>query len=322
MISIHKLIQRTAILWLLVWGVNPGLACAQADPPVSLEVTAPKTTLREGETVQLKVIATFTDGSTKDVTSTSMATTYLTSSLGRYVTVDANGLVTAVGTGGWIDRPELVFAVYEGVEGAIEVTIVKQDALHVTVPKTTLRVGETVRLTVLQKLPDGSIRDLTDPSTGTTYRTSSESKLIPEPDGRVTAVGTRGRPQETALITVKNDKLDGSISFVLLSAGPGPGLEVVADEVMLREGEQTQLHVYKPLPDGERRDVTATETGTRYLTFPGFGRYDPSVISIDDTGLARATDSIGGYNKRTVIVFVRNGDKVGWIELKVFPKGR
>ena len=103
---------------------------------------------------------------------------------------------------------------------------------------------------------------------------------------------------------------------------PGPGLDVVADKVGLREGEQTHLHVFKSLPDGGRRDVTATATGTRYLTFPGFGKHDPSVVSIDDTGLARVTDSIGGYTRRTIIVFVRNGDNVGWIELKVFKKGR
>ena len=43
--------------------------------------------------------------------------------------------------------------------------------LQVTALKTTLRVGETVQLAVIQKLPDGSIRELTSPDTGTTYYT-------------------------------------------------------------------------------------------------------------------------------------------------------
>src|SRR3990172_2155974 len=108
-------------LWLLVIVISPGAAWAQAAKPVSLEVTAPKTTLREGETVQLKVIVTFADGSTMDVTST-------------------------------------------------------------------------------------------------------ESRLIPEPDGRVTCIGTDGKPEEIDIIGVKNGKLDGSIEFKLLPSGPGPGL--------------------------------------------------------------------------------------------------
>lgn len=322
MILIHTMILRTTVLWVLLWAISPGVACAQADKPVSIEVTAPRTTLREGETVQLKVIATFADGSTKNVTATSTGTKYLASSSGKVVTVDANGLVTAVSTEGGIDRAELVFVLYQSVSDLIWLTVVKRDALYMTAPKATLRVGETVQVTVQQKLPDGSMRDLTDPSTGTTYRTTSESKLIPEPDGRVTCVGTRGRPEESAIITAQNGSLYGSISFELLPPGPGPSLEVVADKAVLHEGEQTQLHVYKSLPDGGRRDVTATATGTRYLMFPGLGKHDPSVVSISETGLASAIKSIGGYNWLNVIVFVRNGDKVGWIELKVFPKGR
>jgi hypothetical protein len=37
---------------------------------------------------------------------------------------------------------------------------------------------------------------------------------------------------------------------------------------------------------------------------------DSSVVTISDTGLVSAASSIGSYNYRTVIVFVRNGDYV------------
>ena len=136
--------------------------------------------------------------------------------------------------------------------------LVTEGVLSVSSSMNTLRVGETVQLTVVHKLPDGTTRDLTDPSTGTTYFTTSESMLIPERDGRVTCVGTRGKDQESAIIGVQNGNLYGSISFKLLPAGPGSSLEVVADKAVLSEGEQTQLHVYKPLPEGGLQDVTAT----------------------------------------------------------------
>ena len=193
---------------------------------------------------------------------------------------------------------------------------------YVTAPKTTLRVGETVQLTVVEKLPDGSTRDLADQSTGTTYFTTDEFRLIPEPDGRVTCIGVYGRKWESTIISVKNNQLSASISFTLLPAGPGPGLEVVPDKSVLHVGGKTQIHVYRLLSDGGRREVTDTSTGTRYLIFPGHGRHDPSVISIDDSGLASATDSIGRYARRTVVVFVRNGNSVGWTKMKVLPANR
>ena len=95
--------------------------------------------------------------------------------------------------------------------------------------------------------------------------------------------------------------------------GPGPGLEVIADKAILREGEKAQLHVFKSLPDGSRKEVTAASTGTRYLTFAGNAVADTSVVNISSTGLVLTTDSIGHFNYRTVVILVRNEDSVGWI---------
>ncbi len=303
------------------------LAPAEAEEPIALEIAAPKTTLREGETVQLRVIATFADGSTKDVTSTRHGTIYQRTF--RRVTLDHNGLVTAFSPEERTPDSERIWLMYKSFVGVIDVTILKApppvqgDALEVSAPKTALRVGETAQLTVLQKLSDGSTRDLTDPRTGTTYDTTNESMLIPEPDGRVTCIGTRRRAQGYAVIGVRNGKLKGWIRFKLLPAGPGPRLEVIADKAVLHEGEHTQLHVYKPLPDGGRQEVTATSTGTRYLTFPYFGRYDPSMfdVRINNKGLASAPASIGRLPRITQIVFVRNEESVGWTKLKVLPAG-
>ena len=189
--------------------------------------------------------------------------------------------------------------------------------LEVAAPRTELRVGETVQLSVIQKQADGSTRDLTSPSTGTVYSTTSESMLIPEPDGKVTCIGTGGRDRESAVIGVGNGEHHGHIRFHLLPPGPGPGLEVIAEKTVLHEGEKVQLRVFKPQADGGRKELTGVATGTRYLTFAGNATVDPSVINVNAAGLASATSSIGNYNYRTVIVFVRNEDSVGWIELKV-----
>jgi len=189
--------------------------------------------------------------------------------------------------------------------------------LEVTAPETTLRVGETVQLSVVKRLPDRSTRELTSPGAGSVYYTTSESMLIPEPDGRVTCIGTNGRDEESAVIGVENREHHGHIRFKLFPPGPGPGLEVIADKTVLREGERARLHVFKSLPDGSRKELTAAATGTRYLTFAGNALADSSVISISGTGLASTTDSIGHFSYRTVIVFVRNEDSVGWVVMKI-----
>ena len=195
--------------------------------------------------------------------------------------------------------------------------LLSQADLQVSAPRTTLRVGETVQLSVRQRQPDGTTRDVTDPTSGTRYYTTGESVLIPELDGRVTCIGTGGKDHESAVIGAANGEKTGSLRFELLPAGPGPGLEVTAEKSVLQEGERVQLHVFKSSPAGVRRELTATSTGTRYLLFAGQAFPDPSVIVVSETGLASAVSSIGSYNYRTVFVFVRNEDSVGWIELKV-----
>lgn len=287
-----------------------------------------------GESVQLKVEVVHSDGSADDVTA-HPKTRYF-SATPWILSVTKTGFVTATA-----DRAqEYQFEIASQNVGTILVSYgdtgdtkigaasilfdvtagpgpVTEGVLSVSSSTNTLRVGETVQLTVVHTLPDGTTRDLTDSGTGTTYFTTSESMLIPERDGRVTCVGTWGKAQESAIIGVQNGKRYGSISFTLLPAGPGPSLKVVADKAVLSEGEQTQLHVYKPLPGDVLQDVTATLMGTRYLTFTGYGRIDPSVISITGTGGVSAPKSIGRYNRRTVVVFVRHANDVGWVQLKV-----
>ncbi len=296
------------------------------EEPIGLEITVPKTTMREGETLQLSVIAVFADGSTKDVTSTSHGTNYQRDF--RKVTVDDNGLVTVLSPEGLAVDSARIWLVHKSFAGMIKLTILKggpvveRDNLEVTSSKTTLRAGEMVQLAVLQKLADGSTLDLTDPNTGTTYASTDERMLVPEPDGRITCIWPYRVSEEYAVIVVRNGNRQGWIKFKILPGGPGPSLDVAADKTVLREGEQTQLHVYKPLPDGGRRDVTDTATGTRYLTFVTSGTYDPTLsrVPINDKGLARAPVSIWPIPRFSVIVFVRHGGAVGWVKLNVLRK--
>ena len=88
-------IKPTLILFLIttLWG-NSAMA-----EITSIEVTAPKTVLKVGETLQLTVTATLDDGSTLNVTAGNSGTVYESDDVTK-VAVDTDGLVTILSTEG------------------------------------------------------------------------------------------------------------------------------------------------------------------------------------------------------------------------------
>jgi hypothetical protein len=223
--------------------------------------------------------------------------------------------------------------------------------LQVRAPKSTLRIGESVQLSVERKL--GWFRaNIVEPSR-VSYFTTSESTLVVESDGRATCVGTHGRPLESAWITVSSGKRVGRLTLELLPDGPGPTLEVVAEStellpvdarsqwtpccsepLALTEGHQLKFAVREP---SSGRDLTSAATGTIYTLFYGSGVPNdpqPSIVtgSVDgasaknfrldsERGIVTAPESIGRWNRARVIVFVRNRELVGWREIVIIHPG-
>ena len=225
--------------------------------------------------------------------------------------------------------------------------------LKLTAARTSLGIGESVRITVQKKVSWFRTVELTDPSK-TVYTTTSESALVVEPDGWVTCVGTFGRPRESAWVSATNGKSHGHLSFDLSRDGPGPtldfitaptGLPPLADDAQspfvpccstplaLKEGQQMR---FKVQVRASGRDLTSSATGTRYTLFFGSGIPNdqrPSIITggpdavsarsflLDEKqGAITAPDSIARLNHARVIVFFRNGELVGWREIVVIHK--
>ncbi len=225
--------------------------------------------------------------------------------------------------------------------------------LKLTAPRTSLGIGESVRITVKQKVSWFRTAELTDPSR-TIYTTTSESALVVEPDGWVTCVGTYGRSRESAWISATNGKSRGHLSFDLSQEGPGPTLDFIAaptdlpplpenaqspfvpccsTPLALKEGQQMR---FKVQARASGRDLTSSATGTRYTLFFGSGEPNdqhPAIITggsdavsarsflLDaKQGAITAPDSIARQNYARVVVFFRNGDLVGWREIVVIHK--
>jgi hypothetical protein len=169
---------------------------------------------------------------------------------------------------------------------------------------------------------------------------------VVEPDGKVTAVGTWGKSEESTDVMAFNGKLHGKIDLSILAGGPGPGLDFTADAppvpqlgtatccstpVRVREGQQVRFKVLRR--DNQHSDVTRRTTGTQYTLFFGSGvpndpnaarivgygqGINPATFLIDDQhGVITAPPSIGHLNHFTVLVFVRNGNEVGWKQFQL-----
>ena len=216
--------------------------------------------------------------------------------------------------------------------------------LHVSASHTTLRMGETVQLAVSKKTWFGT-EPLAHPER-TQYATTSESMAVVETDGKVTAVGTWSKPEETSLLSVYNGKLKGSLGFSVRAEGPGPGLDFMVEAppvrdlgtatccsmpVQMLESQQVRFRLLRHNP--EHTDVTGRSAGTRYTLFFGSGvpndvnpaqiigygqGINPATFRIDDErGMITAPASIGRLNRFTVLVFARNGAEVGWKQIRL-----
>ena len=225
-----------------------------------------------------------------------------------------------------------------------------REDLDVTAPRTSLGVGESVEVSVKQKVSWLRTEPLTDPSK-TRYSTTSESMLVVEPDGRVTCIGTNGKSRESAWISATNGKSHGHLSFDLRPEGPGPtlditiaptGLPALSDDarsagtaccstpVPVRESQQLR---FKVQARGSGQDLTRSATGTRYTLFVGSGRPNdeqpstvtggPDAVSArsfrieDEQGTMTAPASLARLHHARVIVFARNRDLVGWREIVI-----
>jgi hypothetical protein len=216
--------------------------------------------------------------------------------------------------------------------------------LDISAPRTTLHMGQTVQLKVARKTWLGTA-PLEHPER-TKYITNWESMAVVEPDGKVTAVGTWGKPEETTEVMAFNGRLRGEVNFSIIAGGPGPTLDFTADAppvpemgtttccstpVRLVEGRQVRFRVQRR--NNQHSDVTPRSTGTRYTLFFGSGLpndpnpadivgygqgISPATFIVDDEhGVITAPASIGHVNHFTVLVFARNGDAVGWKQFQL-----
>src|SRR6185369_15846727 len=224
-----------------------------------------------GATQQLTVIATFSDGSTQNVTS-NPSTTYLSNNT-AVASVNATGLVQATGNG-----TTTVKATYGGFSASSTVTISlpTQSGLSVTPGSFSLTsVGGTQQLVVTAIFSDGSMVNVTNNS-ATTYLSNNTAVVTVGTTGLVTAVGN-GSTTVKASYGGFSATANASVTLPTQT-----GLTVAPTTFNLTVGATQQLTVTATYSNGSTQNVTNSGS-TAYLS------NNTAVVTVNATGLVAAS---------------------------------
>ena len=241
------------VLTVLALGVFTLSSCKHGETEIAVTgvtVSQPTLTLTEGETGTISYTVEPSDASIKDVT--------FTSSNPSVVTVDENGVVTAVGPGTAV----ITITTKDGSFKATVTVTVKAKAVAVTgvsLDKTelTLTSGETATLTATVTPEDAGDKSVT-------WLTSDAGVASVDENGVVTA-GTPG----SATITVKtNDggKTATCAVTVEAKAVPVTGVTLDQSEITIEEGETITLTATVTPADATNKEVSWSSSDTSVAT--------------------------------------------------------
>lgn len=288
-------------------GAAPPVPARISVAPSALTLTVP------GATVQLAVTATFADGASMDVSAASSGTVYATTN-SRIVTVSADGLVTAVGSG-----RALVTILHEAIltSAAVDVSLGGDsdgdgipDDLEVANgldpgnPIDALEDADGDGLTNREELIDVGT-DIRKADTdgdgladGREVREVGTSPLLFDTDGDHVSDGLE--------VLAGSDPLDPAsvdLGPILAAMSVAPGNFNLIFNTVIGEASR-ELAVTGTLIDGTSLDITAGPYGTTYastdLTIASFGA-QPGRVFAGQTGVATVTAHNGSRQASAIV---------------------
>lgn len=302
--------------------------------PASLELTAPGDVLTSsGQTVQLRAVLSYTDGSTSEATLASAGTSYRSSNP-AIATVSQDGVVTAVVSGN-----VLVSALNEGALGVLPISVVLSGDSDGD--------GLPDDFEVANGLDPNNPFDVLDDPDGDGLATAEEFDLgtdptAPDSDGdglfdgeEVRVVGTSPSLFDTdgdgisdgLEIQSGSDPLDPSsfnLGPILAGLEVFPSVFELVFNTVLGEASR-RLEVTATLIDGSTLDVRSSVYGTTYassdLTVASFSAEDGRVFA-GQGGSAIVTVSLGAFTaSASVHVRTFSPTALSFLPLSGFPNG-
>jgi uncharacterized protein YjdB len=215
--------------------------------PLSVNVVPATLSLPLGTSSQLQLIVTMSDGTQPAVSSSSSSVTWQTSQAAM-ATVNAQGVVTAVGKGA-----AQVSAVYQGVTGSASITVGPPALVSIAVSPSpsSLPVGETEQLAATGTFTDGTTQDMTQSATWISSAPSTAS---------VSAAGSvLAKAVGTATISATSGPVTGNASLTVTPA-VALSVNVVPATLSLPLGSTSQLQAIANMSDGSQQTLSSSVT--------------------------------------------------------------
>ena len=238
----------------------------------SLVISAPATSIAQGGTVQLTAIGTFSDGSTKNLTS---LVNWTSSSL-TVATVNSSGLVTGVGGGS-----TSITATRGGITSNIlplTVTVSTLQSITINGSSSSIANGTSLQLTATGTFSDGSTQNITN---SVTWTSSNPGTATISAAGLVTGAGLG-----TSNITATQNGITSNTFVLTVTAATLQSINISAAGSSIAKGTSLQLTATGTFSDGTKQNLTNTAT---------WSSSNSAIASITSSGLATGVD-LGSTN--------------------------
>ncbi len=219
-----------------------------AAQPVSLQITPASPSFAAGTVQMFHVIATYTDGSTQDVT----ASARFTSSNPGVVRLDGNGAATGIRPGS--AQLTVTFAGLSATTQTVTVTNATLVSLAVTPPNPQFALGTTQQFTVIGTFSDGSTQNLT---TTAVWASSNPAVLTINGNGLATSVST-GSAQVSATL----NGVTANSGSVQVTPATLVSISLMPTHPTVAAGTDVQVTVVGHFSDGTTQDLTGSATFT------------------------------------------------------------
>ncbi|WP_068620583.1 Ig-like domain-containing protein [Paenibacillus tuaregi] len=233
-----------------------------------IEIIPESPVLSPGGTKKIKVVAKYSNNTTKDITAGSSGVVYTSSNPARAV-ISADGEITVPG-----DAPlgtAVITAKFEAFQTTATLNVVKDitneiQSIAVTPEAITMKPEETQQIKVTATMGDDRLKDITASSEGTTYTSSNTDRAVVDAEGKITIPKYTGAG--TATISVKNKLFQRTVVLTIVKNATNEikSLEVKPANVTLKLGDTQQLTVTAVMGDDTRKDMTSSKEGTVYTS--------------------------------------------------------
>lgn len=244
-------------------GVTQTATLSVSDAVVAaIQVIPPTATLAKGTKLQLQAVATFSDGSTQDV---SGQASWLTSTP-TLLTISTSGEATALAKGS-----ANVTASLGGVtsnQAALTITDATLVSLQAIPPSASLALGTKLQLQAIATFSDGSTQDVTDQ---VNWLSNAPGVIAVSLTGEANSVA-----QGSATVTAHTGSIDSNPVTLTVTSATVQSLQVIPATLNLAMGTQTQMSALATLSDGSVQDVSSQVS---------WSSSDPAVATVTSQGM-------------------------------------